>query len=313
MWPNDQIMLLFSRKKYSWVSILILSFYYTITFAIVLVGIASLLLCFGIKLRTLWDLILLEPYLTPDNNILFSISVVILTSAILGLISAFVYSQTGLLTSLAITLIIFSITNIYIIGFRVKNYISELDLYLLLNKKMKENLFDNLPLHLMQKSLSCCGIRHYEEWIDSINVIPSSCCKNSTVYCDKHDPSLFKQGCFDIITKILNETYQNSIEIIITLNIFLNINGNENKTFITIPRIQIPNNSFIQLCTNSQRTPRTSQSNDIVQEENNTVQTRRKTIESNTPVVYNTLRSTNANIEPIYPYLTMPEPTTQKY
>lgn len=63
-----------------------------------LVGIALLLLCFGIKLRTLWDLILLEPYLTTDNTILFSISIMVMASAILGIISTFTYSQKGLLT-----------------------------------------------------------------------------------------------------------------------------------------------------------------------------------------------------------------------
>ncbi|XP_043673362.1 tetraspanin-6-like [Vespula pensylvanica] len=330
MWLNDEILLLLSRKKYPWIGTVLLSVYFTITFAIVLVGIALLLLCFGIKLRTLWDLILLEPYLTTDNTILLSISIMIMASAILGIISAFTYSQRGLLTSLLLIFVIFSITNIYTIGFREKNYISELDLYLLLSKIMRQNKF-TISFHLMQKSLSCCGIRYYEEWVDRYGIIPGSCCQNSTLYCNKDDPSLFKDGCFDIITKILNKTYQNSIEIIITLNVFFIIilfsgyfnyyilqKMKRNKTtFITLPRILVPNDSKMKVYNkNCQQTPSTLDNN-TVQAGNNTVQAGDNTVQNNSPVVYNPTPPVpppiNENIEPLYPYLTMPEPSIRRY
>nr|KAF7419786.1 hypothetical protein H0235_010083 [Vespula pensylvanica] len=262
MWLNDEILLLLSRKKYPWIGTVLLSVYFTITFAIVLVGIALLLLCFGIKLRTLWDLILLEPYLTTDNTILLSISIMIMASAILGIISAFTYSQRGLLT------------------------------------------------------LSCCGIRYYEEWVDRYGIIPGSCCQNSTLYCNKDDPSLFKDGCFDIITKILNKTYQNSIEIIITLNVFFKMKRNK-TTFITLPRILVPNDSKMKVYNkNCQQTPSTLDNN-TVQAGNNTVQAGDNTVQNNSPVVYNPTPPVpppiNENIEPLYPYLTMPEPSIRRY
>ncbi|KAF7395982.1 hypothetical protein HZH68_010032 [Vespula germanica] len=158
-------------------------------------------------------------------------------------------------------------------------------------------------------TLSCCGIRYYEEWIDRYGIIPGSCCQNSTLYCDKDDPSLFKDGCFDIITKILNKTYQNSIEIIITLNVLFKMKRNK-MTFITLPRILVSNNSKIKVYDKDcQQTPSTL--------DNNTVQAGDNTVQNNSPVVYNPTPPVpppiNENIEPIYPYLTIPEPNIRRY
>ncbi|XP_047357302.1 tetraspanin-3-like [Vespa velutina] len=306
MWPNDPVLLLLSRKKHPWLSTLILSCYLTITFVTILVALALLYLSLEIKLHTLWDLILLEPFLKTDNAILFSFSIVTIASAILGLISAFVYSQRGLLTSMGIILIIFHIVNIYVIIFRVQNFISASSLYYQLNKTMLNNPSDNFPLHIMQKSLSCCGIHHYYEWIDLYKVIPGSCCNNGTI-CNDNEPTLFEIGCFDVITKILQEAYKESIEIIITLDVFFVIilftgyfyyailqktKQKKNMEFSVLPRIRTH--------ANNQQIVSTLNSN-IVQRGNNTIQ-------NNSSNVHNSAHPTNQNNEPIYPYLSMPEP-----
>ncbi|XP_035739579.1 uncharacterized protein LOC118449285 [Vespa mandarinia] len=305
MWANDPVLLLLSRKKHPWLSTLILSCYLTITFAAILVALALLYLSLEIKLHTLWDLILLEPFLRTDNTILFSFSIVTIASATLGLISAFVYSQRGLLTSMGIMLIIFLIINIYVIIFRVQNFISASSLYYLLNNIMQNNP-DNLPLHIMQKSLSCCGIHYNYEWNDLYKVIPGSCCNNGTI-CNDNEPTLFKIGCFDVIIKILQEAYEESIEIIVTLDVFFIIilftgyfyyanlqktKQKKNMEFSILPRVPIH--------ANKQQTVSTLDNN-IVQRGNNTIQ-------NNSSNVHNSAHLTNQNMEPIYPYLSMPEP-----
>ncbi|XP_046824389.1 uncharacterized protein LOC124426586 [Vespa crabro] len=304
MWANNPVLLL-SRKKHPWISTLILSCYLTITFAAILVAIALLYLSLKIKVLTLWDLILLEPFLRTDNTILFSFSILTIASTTLGLISAFACSQRGLLTSMGIVLIMFHIVNIYVIMFRVQNFISASSLYHLLDNTMQNNP-DNLPLHIMQKSLSCCGIHYYYEWNDLHKVIPESCCNNGTI-CNDNEPTLFKIGCFDVITKILREAYEESIEIIVTLDVFFVIilftgyfyyatmqktKQKKNMEFSVLPRI--PTHA------NKQRTVSTLDNN-IVRGGNNTIQ-------NNSSNVHNSAHLTNQNMEPIYPYLSMPEP-----
>lgn len=88
-------------------------------------------------------------------------------------------------------------------------------------------------------------------------------------------------------------------------------------TFITLPRILVPNDSKMKVYNkNCQQTPYTLDNN-TVQAENNTVQAGDNTVQNNSPVVYNPTPPVpppiNENIEPLYPYLTMPEPSIRRY
>lgn len=81
-------------------------------------------------------------------------------------------------------------------------------------------------------------------------------------------------------------------------------------TFITLPRILVSNNSKIKVYDKDcQQTPSTL--------DNNTVQAGDNTVQNNSPVVYNPTPPVpppiNENIEPIYPYLTIPEPNIRRY
>lgn len=73
----------------------------------------------------------------------------------------------------------------------------------------------------------------------------------------------------------------------------------KNTAFTVLPRIQVPNNPNKQAHANN-RQGRTL--------DNNTVQEGNNTVQNNISNVQNSARPTNENIEPIYPYLSMPEP-----
>lgn len=75
---------------------------------------------------------------------------------------------------------------------------------------------------------------------------------------------------------------------------------NKNTAFTVLPRILVPNNPNKQEHAHNRQTQRTLD-NHRVQEGNNTVQ-------NNSSNVHNSARPTNENIQPIYPYLSMPEP-----
>lgn len=232
---------------------IVITYFFTI-FATLIIGIQLLTLSLGIKLHALIDLSLLEPYLTNDSTILLSISMFVILCSSFGLISIIQRSYAGVITALAILVLVLCFTDLYVIsGQRVKNYLFTNDLHNLLFNAMN---IENFAFHLMQNRLSCCGINDYTDWINVINFVPGSCCGSSLV-CNIDDPLLYQEGCMRPIESILSKNYENTINVIVALNVvgigelfagfcysYLLREPKQNKPnyYGTIPRVQLSQN-----------------------------------------------------------------------
>lgn len=216
---NHGIKLLQHKRRYSCMDTLIMIIFYLTISATVILGVQLFLVSFGIKIHTLIELRLFESYLSMDTNILLGISIFAILFGVLGLLSGIQYSSVGLRTSIAsLILLLIFFGGYVIIVYRGNKYISKLNLYYILNKAMENNPLDNIEFHLMQNTLVCCGINSYEDWLEILPVIPGSCCDNSTI-CFVNDPTLYKNGCLDVVYKILNDIYSNTMSIFVALNI----------------------------------------------------------------------------------------------
>lgn len=280
MSKKDKITLSLPNERYPCLNTFIVITYFFTIFATLIIGIQLLTLSLGIKLHALIDLRLLEPYLTNDSTILLSISMFVILCSSFGLISIIQRSYAGVITALAILVLVLCFTDLYVIsGQRVKNYLFTNDLHNLLVNAMT---IENFAFHLMQSKLSCCGIDDYMDWIKVINFVPGSCCDSSLI-CDIDDPLWNKEGCMRPIESVLNKNYENTINAIVALNVvgigelfagfcysYLLREPKKNKLnyYGTIPRVQLSQN-FSKSQTSEQSTAYVRPSN--IQTDNNQI------------------------------------------
>ncbi|KAI4504452.1 hypothetical protein M0802_000002 [Mischocyttarus mexicanus] len=220
MWKNDRNKLLYLPKRYPCLDSFIIVSFYTTMNTVLILGVMVCIQSLAIGYRALVDMNLLMSYLQMDFIYLFCGSILTIISGSLGVISGYSRSKSGLLTSMGLLLITLLLIDGYALGFRVKDYISKSHLNNILYEAINKSPLENFQFHFMQKMLSCCGVSHYSDWIIIHKGIPGSCCNNMTI-CNDNDPNLYKIGCSQVISEILQYTFQTTVNIIIVVNVFL--------------------------------------------------------------------------------------------
>ncbi|XP_015177689.1 PREDICTED: uncharacterized protein LOC107067041 [Polistes dominula] len=261
MLKEDRIKMLLLPKRYPCLDKFIIILFYSSINALVVLGIMMCIQSLAIAFHALVDLNVLMSYLQTDYNVLFWSSVLTIICGSLGLLSAFQYSKSGLLTSIGLIIITFFIIDGYAISFRVKNYLSEAQLVTILYDAIAINPYENFQFHFMQRQLSCCGVMHYSDWTTYHDAIPGSCCNNMTI-CDDDDPTLYKNNCSEVIYEILSNIYQATVDTIIILNVCFvfslfsgyfywyllrQLKKTKKISFHPLPRINMPTISSNQL------------------------------------------------------------------